>query len=68
MSAANELLLRALIRARGEDDPDRGDVPGWVLVTVMTAGLVMVIWAFADDALREVFTDAVDRVKSDPNG
>jgi hypothetical protein len=23
---------------------DRGDVPGWVLITLMTAGLVIVIW------------------------
>ena len=67
MSAANDLVLRAYLRARN-GDPERGDVPGWVLVTVMTAGLVMVIWAFADDALRDVFTNAVDRVKSDPNG
>ena len=27
---------------------ERGDVPGWVLVTVMTAGLVMVIWGVAE--------------------
>ena len=26
-------------------DDDRGDVPGWVLITLMTAGLVVVIWA-----------------------
>jgi len=29
---------------------DRGDVPGWVLVAVMTAGLVTAIWLIADDA------------------
>jgi hypothetical protein len=23
---------------------ERGDVPGWVLVTVMTAGLVVAVW------------------------
>ena len=67
MSALNGLLLRAYLRARSSDS-ERGDVPGWVLVTVMTAGLVMVIWAFADDALRDVFTNAIDRVKGDPNG
>jgi hypothetical protein len=67
MSAVNDLVLRAYLRLRS-DAPERGDVPGWVLVTVMTAGLVMVIWAFADDALKDVFTNAVDRVKSDPNG
>jgi hypothetical protein len=43
---------------------DRGDVPGWVLITLMTAGLVVVIWAFAAPALQGVFDDALDRVVS----
>ena len=30
---------------------DRGDVPGWVLVTIMTAGLVTALWLVADDKL-----------------
>lgn len=29
-------------RLRG-DDPERGDVPGWVMITVMTAALVLAI-------------------------
>ena len=29
-------------RVRG-DDPERGDVPGWVMITVMTAALVLAI-------------------------
>ncbi|MFM1957915.1 MAG: hypothetical protein RI929_278 [Actinomycetota bacterium] len=41
---------------------DRGDVPGWVLITLMTAGLVVVIWAFAAPALQGVFDEAMDRV------
>lgn len=43
-------------------DSERGDVPGWVLVTLMTAGLVIAIWALAGDALAEVFQTAIDRV------
>jgi hypothetical protein len=42
---------------------DRGDVPGWVLVTVMTAGLVTAIWVVADDLLQQMFTDAVGSVR-----
>jgi len=49
---------------RVRDDRDRGDVPGWVLVTVMTAGLVMAIWGLADDQLREMLKDALDSVKN----
>ena len=41
---------------------DRGDVPGWVLVTLMTAGLVLGLWAVAGDALEGVFTEAMNRV------
>lgn len=43
---------------------DRGDVPGWVLITLMTAGLVLVIWAIAGPALSDVFNQAIDRVVS----
>lgn len=43
---------------------ERGDVPGWVLITLMTAGLVVLIWAFAGPALQGVFEQAMDRVVS----
>jgi len=42
---------------------DRGDVPGWVLVTLMTAGLVTVIWALAKDQLGSLFSNAIKNVK-----
>lgn len=41
---------------------DRGDVPGWVLVTIMTAGLVTALWLVADDKLTQLFSDALDGV------
>lgn len=43
-------------------DRERGDVPGWVLITLMTAGLVVVIWAVAGPALSGVFESAINRV------
>ncbi len=43
---------------------ERGDVPGWVLITLMTAGLVVLIWAVAGPALQGVFDEALDRVVS----
>jgi hypothetical protein len=43
-------------------DRERGDVPGWVLVTLMTAGLVIAIWALAGPALENVFETAMNRV------
>ena len=47
-------------------DPERGDVPGWVLVTLMTAGLVVALWALAGDLLQQAFTDAINSVVSGP--
>ncbi|GAA4053903.1 hypothetical protein AVP42_02896 [Agromyces sp. NDB4Y10] len=41
---------------------DRGDVPGWVLITLMTAGLVILIWGLAGPALSGVFDQAIGRV------
>lgn len=41
---------------------DRGDVPGWVLVTVMTAGLVTGLWMVADDQLTALLTKAINSV------
>ena len=43
-------------------DPERGDVPGWVMITIMTAGLVTIIWGFADDRLREILDEALSAV------
>lgn len=41
---------------------DRGDVPGWVLITVMTAGLVGALWAVAGDRLEALLQQALSSV------
>lgn len=46
------------LRVRGE----RGDVPGWVLITIMTAGLVTVLWATARTQLVSMFNTALSNV------
>ena len=53
--------LLDLIQPAARDE--RGDVPGWVLVTVMTAGLVAVIWGVADDQLRDLLRSALNSVR-----
>ena len=53
-----------LLRMTQYDRDERGDVPGWVLITVMTAGLVTVLWAVAGDALSQMLTDALRSVSS----
>ncbi|WP_203579893.1 hypothetical protein [Microbacterium hibisci] len=56
--------LVARIRTAGRElvEDDRGDVPGWVLITLMTAGLVVLIWAMAGPALADLFEQAISRV------
>ena len=42
---------------------ERGDVPGWVLITLMTAGLVTALWVVAKDQLVDMFQSALSSVK-----
>ncbi|HET8987661.1 MAG TPA: hypothetical protein VFN43_04035 [Humibacillus sp.] len=57
-----EALLTALAGRLG-GRADRGDVPGWVLITIMTAGLVTALWAIAGPQLNSLFSDAISSVK-----
>jgi len=41
---------------------ERGDVPGWVLITVMTAGLVAALWAIAGAQLSTMLSNALTSV------
>ncbi len=54
-------LYLALTRTRERDE--RGDVPGWVMITVMTAGLVVAITAVAAPQLQAMLASALDSVK-----
>lgn len=54
-------LFRTRLARFGKQDRERGDVPGWVLVTLMTAGLVVTLWAVAGPALTEVFNTSIQR-------
>ena len=42
---------------------ERGDVPGWVMITVMTAGLVVAITAVAQPQLKSMLDSALNQVK-----
>lgn len=54
--------IRARLARLAADD-ERGDVPGWVLVTMMTAGIVIALWAVAQPALVRMWEDAMAAVK-----
>ena len=52
------------VRDRVRRDPERGDVPGWVLVTIMSAALVALLITVAGPKLSSLFTSSVDKVSS----
>ena len=54
--------MRVRERLRSIENDDRGDVPGWVLITLMTAGLVAGLWAIAGPKLNDLFSSAIDSV------
>jgi hypothetical protein len=55
------LALDAVLSGRWRRD-ERGDVPGWVMIVVMTAGLVGVLWFAAEDQLTGMLDDALNSV------
>jgi Tfp pilus assembly protein PilX len=61
LSVLCELPARVMTRL-SQDDPERGDVPGWVLVTVMTAALVVALMAVAGPRLTSAFNRAISSV------
>ena len=54
-------LAALAARVRGED-PERGDVPGWVMITVMTAALVLAILIPFRTAIVDAVTQALTSV------
>ena len=54
-------LAALAARGRGED-PERGDVPGWVMITVMTAALVLAILIPFRAAIVDAVTTALASV------
>ncbi|HYU84432.1 MAG TPA: hypothetical protein VEK80_06465 [Kribbellaceae bacterium] len=54
-------VVAPLARSRPAES-ERGDVPGWVLITLMTAGLVAALLAVARPQLTAIFERAMDLV------
>lgn len=46
----------------GRGHSERGDVPGWVMITLMSAVLVAALLALAGPALEALFNQAMDKV------
>jgi hypothetical protein len=63
MGTVMKLLLLLTLRVRERPRDEHGDVPGWVLITVMTAGLVAALWAIAGPQLSQMLRDALQSVR-----
>ncbi len=60
MTPHRTLLHRHLHRRRRHDDA--GDVPGWVMITVMSAGIVALLTAIAGPELARILEQALASV------
>jgi hypothetical protein len=60
-------LAALAARVKGED-PERGDVPGWVMITVMTAALVLAILAVFQEAIVSAVQNALNSVTTGAGG
>jgi hypothetical protein len=56
------LMMVVRERGRDEEDNDRGDVPGWVMVTVMTAILVVAILAIFEPQIKSALSGIIDSI------
>jgi hypothetical protein len=57
------LAVALALTGAGRRRSDRGDVPGWVMVTVMTAGLCAALVAIAKPQLSDMLRNALNTVK-----
>jgi hypothetical protein len=55
-------LTDRVARSARRDDDDRGDVPGWVMITVMTAIVVIALLAVFRDQVTTAVKNAFDSV------
>lgn len=62
MSHTEKLTHQAACAAACLHEEDRGDVPGWVMITLMSAVLVAGLLAVAQPALQGLFNDAINQV------
>jgi len=53
-----------LHRARTQIVNERGDVPGWVLVVLMTTGLVTAIWTLAAPRIQSILRTSLDSMNN----
>ncbi|WP_442860286.1 hypothetical protein [Arthrobacter sp. zg-Y919] len=56
-------LVRQVRAAMNPSDRERGDVPGWVMITLMSAILVAGLLLLVQPALEQLFQSAIEQVQ-----
>jgi hypothetical protein len=56
------MLLRFYTWCSATGRAERGDVPGWVLIVLMTSALVVAIWGVARERLVAIVSTALSSV------
>jgi len=64
---AGRTLVRLHARLHSPQERERGDVPGWVMITLMTAVIVVLIWGIASSSLQNLLNSAFSRVTDQSN-
>ncbi|MGY1839022.1 MULTISPECIES: hypothetical protein [unclassified Modestobacter] len=62
LTATLATLVARLQDRLDDGDPERGDVPGWVMITVMTAALVLAILVPFREAIVTAVSNALSSV------
>jgi hypothetical protein len=60
VTTGNNIVLGGLKRRTTDREPS--DVRGWVLITLITAGLVTILWSLATSLLTALHTKATSSV------
>ena len=60
LQLSHALTIPLVIRIKKVVTSERGDVPGWVLVVLMTTGLVTAIWTIAAPRLTAILRNSLD--------
>lgn len=71
MIAVTEQFTAALVRMHARllaGGRDRGDMVGWILITVMTAALIAVLWAILGPQLQSMLQDALNKARGSVPG
>ncbi|WP_067428797.1 hypothetical protein [Nocardioides jensenii] len=62
MDMVNTLMIRLYVGVSTRLRDERGDVPGWVMITVMTAGIVAALTLVAGPRLKAMLIHALNSV------